>query len=164
LHMDVKRLARFQRPGHWAMGRAEQHRTRHAGWVYLHVVIDDHSRYLYVEQHDHEDAETNAATLQQPAAWQLLEQSEEWEVAERYVGGHVRLGRPRLRRAAGGGAAGVAIKGPAAQEGLHGHRVELPNRFAGASWVETEIEARAEFERRLSDCAAQTPARSGYSG
>jgi transposase InsO family protein len=64
LHMDVKRLARFEVPGHWALGRAEQHKTRGAGWVYLHVVIDDHSRYLYVDQHDHEDAETNAVTLQ----------------------------------------------------------------------------------------------------
>jgi transposase InsO family protein len=63
LHMDVKRLARFAVPGHWATGRAEQQRSRGAGWVYLHVVIDDHSRYLYVEQHDHEDADTNADTL-----------------------------------------------------------------------------------------------------
>ncbi|MGH3266925.1 MAG: hypothetical protein ACRDNS_33655 [Trebonia sp.] len=29
----------------------------------MHVVIDDHSRYLYVEQHDHEHADTNADTL-----------------------------------------------------------------------------------------------------
>src|SRR4051794_31643230 len=63
LHMDVKRLARFAVAGHWAMGRAEQHKTRGAGWVYLHVVIDDHSRYLYVEQHDREDADTNADCL-----------------------------------------------------------------------------------------------------
>jgi transposase InsO family protein len=63
LHMDVKRLARFAVPGHWAIGRAERHRTRGAGWVYLHVVIDDHSRYLYVEQHDREDADTNADCL-----------------------------------------------------------------------------------------------------
>jgi transposase InsO family protein len=64
LHMDVKRLARFEVPGHWAMGRAERHKTRGAGWVYLHVVIDDHSRYLYVEQHDREDADTNTECLQ----------------------------------------------------------------------------------------------------
>ena len=68
LHMDVKRLARFERPGHWATGRGEQHKTRGAGWAYLHVVIDDHSRYLYVEQHDHEDAETNARTLERALA------------------------------------------------------------------------------------------------
>jgi transposase InsO family protein len=63
LHMDVKRLARFDVPGHWAMGRAERHKTRGAGWAYLHVVIDDHSRYLYVEQHDREDADTNTDCL-----------------------------------------------------------------------------------------------------
>jgi transposase-like protein len=66
LHMDVKRLARFDVPGHWTtQGRrqAGQARSRGAGWVYLHVVIDDHSRYLYVEQHDREDADTNADTL-----------------------------------------------------------------------------------------------------
>ena len=68
LHMDVKRLARFDRPGHWATGRGEHARNRHAGWVYLHVVIDDHSRYLYVEQHAREDAETNARTLERALA------------------------------------------------------------------------------------------------
>jgi hypothetical protein len=36
--------------------------------VYVHVVIDDHSRYLYVEQHDREDADTNADTLQRDRA------------------------------------------------------------------------------------------------
>ena len=63
--MDVKRLARFETAGHWATGgqRSEQIRSRGAGWVYLHVVIDDHSRYLYVEQHDHENADTNADCL-----------------------------------------------------------------------------------------------------
>jgi transposase InsO family protein len=69
LHMDVKRLARFDVAGHWAAGqRNEQIRNRGAGWVYLHVVIDDHSRYLYVEQHDREDAETNARTLERAIA------------------------------------------------------------------------------------------------
>jgi transposase InsO family protein len=70
LHMDVKRLPRFDTPGHWATGgqRSEQIRTRGAGWIYLHVVIDDHSRYLYVDQHDHEDAETNARTLERALA------------------------------------------------------------------------------------------------
>jgi transposase InsO family protein len=66
LHMDVKRLARFDRPGHWATGgqRSEPLRNRGIGWAYLHVVIDDHSRYLYVEQHGREDAETNARCLE----------------------------------------------------------------------------------------------------
>jgi transposase InsO family protein len=69
LHMDVKRLARFDVAGHWATGQRGEHvRTRGAGWVYLHVVIDDHSRYLYVDQHDHESAETNAITLERALA------------------------------------------------------------------------------------------------
>jgi transposase InsO family protein len=68
LHMDVKRLARFEQPGHAATG--ERHdRNRGAGWEYLHVVIDDHSRLAYVERHPHEDAETNAATLERALAW-----------------------------------------------------------------------------------------------
>ena len=45
LHMDVKRLARFQFPGHWASGDRAKGRNRGVGWVYLHVVIDDNSRY-----------------------------------------------------------------------------------------------------------------------
>ena len=70
LHMDVKRLPRFQTAGHWATAgqRSEQIRNRGAGYVWLHVVIDDHSRYLYVEQHDHEDAHTNADCLQRAIA------------------------------------------------------------------------------------------------
>jgi transposase InsO family protein len=70
LHMDVKRLARFDHPGHFATGgqRSEQIRNRGAGWVYLHVVIDDHSRYLFVDQHEREDAETNARTLERALA------------------------------------------------------------------------------------------------
>jgi transposase InsO family protein len=67
LHMDVKRLARFDEPGHAVTGDRRR-RSRKAGWVYLHVVIDDHSRYLYVEQHSREDADTNVRTLQRALA------------------------------------------------------------------------------------------------
>ena len=69
LHVDVKRLARFERPGHRTRGEAERvRRNRGVGWVYLHVVIDDRSRYVHVEQHPHEDAETNAACLERALA------------------------------------------------------------------------------------------------
>ncbi len=67
LHIDVKRLARFERPGHAVTGRREE-RSRKVGWVYLHVVVDDHSRYTHVEQHGREDAETNAACLERAIA------------------------------------------------------------------------------------------------
>ena len=69
LHMDVKRLARFEVPGHWATkGRyGGQARSRGPAWSTC-MSLDDHSRYLYVEQHDHENADTNADTLQRALA------------------------------------------------------------------------------------------------
>jgi transposase InsO family protein len=66
--MDVKRLARFAEPGHAATGKRHD-RNRGIGWEYLHVVIDDHSRLAYVERHQREDAETNAAALERAIAW-----------------------------------------------------------------------------------------------
>jgi len=68
LHMDVKRLGRFDEPGHALTGKRHD-RNRGVGWEYLHVVIDDHSRLAYVERHPREDAETNAATLERAIAW-----------------------------------------------------------------------------------------------
>jgi transposase InsO family protein len=68
LHMDVKRLARFAEPGHAVTGDRHD-RNRGAGWEYLHVVIDDHSRLAYVERHPREDAETNAGTLERAISW-----------------------------------------------------------------------------------------------
>jgi transposase InsO family protein len=70
LHMDVKRLARFDVAGHRVTGhRLEQERNRGAGYDWLHVVVDDHSRLAYVELHRHEDAETNALTLERALSW-----------------------------------------------------------------------------------------------
>ena len=68
LHMDVKRLARFEKPGH-ALTSERRDPNRRVGWEYLHVVIDDHSRLAYVERHPRENAETNAATLERALAW-----------------------------------------------------------------------------------------------
>jgi transposase InsO family protein len=65
LHMDVKKLGRFRVPGHRATGsRAEKERNRGVGYDYLHCVLDDHSRTVYVELHPCENAETNARTLE----------------------------------------------------------------------------------------------------
>ena len=70
LHMDVKKLGRFREPGHRVLGIEHKHdRSRGAGWDYLHVVVDDHSRLAYVELHPREDAETNASTLRRALAW-----------------------------------------------------------------------------------------------
>jgi transposase InsO family protein len=67
LHIDVKRLARFEHPGHAVTGQRRE-RSRKVGWVYLHVVVDDHSRYAHVEQHPREDSETNAGCLERAIA------------------------------------------------------------------------------------------------
>lgn len=48
IHFDIKRVARFERPGHRATGiRKEQ--TKGAGWEYVHVCIDDNSRWCHAE-------------------------------------------------------------------------------------------------------------------
>jgi transposase InsO family protein len=67
LHMDVKKLPRFELPGHQATGDRAR-RSRHAGYDYLHCVVDDHSRFAHVELHPREDAETNLRTLQRALA------------------------------------------------------------------------------------------------
>jgi transposase InsO family protein len=48
VHLDTKRLVRFRRPGHRVTGDRSVD-TRGAGWQYLHVAIDDHSRVAYGE-------------------------------------------------------------------------------------------------------------------
>ena len=48
VHVDIKRLGRF-----WTVGKAilgdGVNRSRRAGWQYLHLAIDDHSRLAYAE-------------------------------------------------------------------------------------------------------------------
>ncbi|HEY7256056.1 MAG TPA: IS481 family transposase [Solirubrobacterales bacterium] len=67
LHVDVARLARFERPGHAVTGdRTTSGAEKRAavGYVYLHCVVDDHSRYAYVEQHPDQGGDTAAAVLE----------------------------------------------------------------------------------------------------
>ena len=46
LHLDIKKLGRFRRPGHRVTGD-RRHTSPGAGWEYLHVCIDDHSRLAF---------------------------------------------------------------------------------------------------------------------
>ena len=46
LHLDIKRLGRFERPGHRVTDDRQQN-TPGAGWEYVHIAIDDHSRVAY---------------------------------------------------------------------------------------------------------------------
>jgi transposase InsO family protein len=66
LHVDMAELPRFRKPGHAVTGDHSKtgYGTRHPlGLVYLHCVVDDRSRYAYVEQHQAKDGATAAAVL-----------------------------------------------------------------------------------------------------
>jgi transposase InsO family protein len=61
LQMDVKRFARFTRPGHALTGeryRSGAEKRARVGWEYCHSIIDDHSRLVYSELHGDERAGT----------------------------------------------------------------------------------------------------------
>lgn len=49
LHLDIKSLGRFNKPGHRVTGGRKGNRNRGAGWDCVHVAIDDATRLAYVE-------------------------------------------------------------------------------------------------------------------
>ncbi len=50
LHIDIKKLGRFERPGHRVTGDRTAHSSsRGVGWEYVHVCIDDASRVAFVQ-------------------------------------------------------------------------------------------------------------------
>ncbi len=72
LHMDTKRYARFERPGHaltGVRGRSFADRAARVGYQYAHAIVDDHSRMAYVELHDDERAATVTAFTARALAW-----------------------------------------------------------------------------------------------
>ena len=46
LHLDIKKVNRFARPGHRVTGD-RRGKSRGAGWDYVHMAIDDHSRVAH---------------------------------------------------------------------------------------------------------------------
>jgi transposase InsO family protein len=68
LHVDTKKLGRFWEIGKRIRGDHIQ-RSRHAGWHYLHVAVDDHSRLAYCELLTSERKEDCAAFLTRAVAW-----------------------------------------------------------------------------------------------
>lgn len=68
LHMDTKRYARFNRPGH-AVTANRRIGSPGAGWEYSHAIIDDHSRLAYAEILDSQDAETVLAFTKRALAF-----------------------------------------------------------------------------------------------
>jgi hypothetical protein len=60
LHMDTKRLGRFEQPGHAVTGDRAR-RSRRVGFEYVHSIVDDCSRLAYSEIADDERAGTATA-------------------------------------------------------------------------------------------------------
>jgi transposase InsO family protein len=69
LHVDIKRLGRFWTVGKRILGPEVGNRSRRAGWQYLHVAIDDHSRLAYAELLASESPAACAAFLRRAAGW-----------------------------------------------------------------------------------------------
>jgi transposase InsO family protein len=73
IHVDVKKLGRILRPGHRITGKRRQTATTYtpdgrrigdAGWEFVHIAIDDHSRLAYAEVLSDEKATTATGFLQ----------------------------------------------------------------------------------------------------
>ena len=64
IHIDIKKLGRFDRPGHRVTGDRTGHsNSRGIGWEYLHVCIDDHSRIAFSQIMPDEKKESATAFL-----------------------------------------------------------------------------------------------------
>ena len=64
IHLDIKRLGRFNRVGHRITGdRTGQSNSRGVGWEYVHVCIDDASRVAFTDIFPNEKAESAIAFL-----------------------------------------------------------------------------------------------------
>jgi transposase InsO family protein len=68
LHIDIKKLARIKKPGHRITGNP-QDETRGAGWEFLYVAVDDHSRMAYVAMMPDEKAVSASSFLSQAHAY-----------------------------------------------------------------------------------------------
>ena len=68
LHVDIKVLGRFRQVGH-RIHQNPRHASPGAGWEYVHVAVDDHSRLAYVEVLPDQAGPSCAAFLARAVAW-----------------------------------------------------------------------------------------------
>src|SRR5687768_10694074 len=70
IHIDIKKLGRFDRVGHRITGdRTGQSNTRGVGWEFVHVCIDDHSRVAFAQIMPTERKECAIAFLKAAVAY-----------------------------------------------------------------------------------------------
>ena len=68
IHLDIKRLGRFHQAGHRVHGD-RQRGSPGAGWEYVHVAVDDHTRLAYVEVLPEQGGPACAGFLVRAIAW-----------------------------------------------------------------------------------------------
>jgi len=68
LHIDIKKLARIVKTGHRITGDPRD-QTRGAGWEFLYVAIDDHSRIAFTAMYPDEKAVSSIDFLNKAAAY-----------------------------------------------------------------------------------------------
>jgi transposase InsO family protein len=69
IHLDIKKLGRFEKPGHRATGDRTLGKNRRAGWEYVHVCIDDASRIACGQVMPNEKKESAIAALTAAVAY-----------------------------------------------------------------------------------------------
>ena len=70
IHIDIKKLGRFERPGHRVTGdRTGQSNTRGIGWEFVHVCIDDRSRVAFSQILPDERKDSAVAFLKAAVAY-----------------------------------------------------------------------------------------------
>lgn len=69
IHIDVKKLGRFTKPGHRVTGRGPGNHNYRVGWEAVHVCVDDTTRLAYVEVLPDEKADTSVGFLERAVAW-----------------------------------------------------------------------------------------------
>jgi transposase InsO family protein len=70
IHLDIKKLGRFDRVGHRITGdRTGQSNSRGVGWEFVHVCIDDHSRVAFSQILPDEKADSAVPFLKAAVAY-----------------------------------------------------------------------------------------------
>jgi transposase InsO family protein len=70
IHIDIKKLGRFNRIGHRVSGhRVRQAKDRGVGWDHVHVAIDDHSRTAFTQIKPDETSRSAIAFLKAAIAY-----------------------------------------------------------------------------------------------
>jgi len=69
IHLDIKKLRRFNRIGHRMSGDRSLGKSKNMAWDYVHICIDDHARVAYAEVLEDEKGKTCADFLARAVKW-----------------------------------------------------------------------------------------------